>query len=141
MTTKLLVLLSFALTAYLTGVIWMVQLVHYPSFAQVPASAFRTFHQAHMARMGWVVMAPMVAELGLAAWLAWQLRTPAAGWGLALVVAIWLVTFLISVPLHNRLAEVGADAGAIKSLVQTNWLRTVFWTGRLGLLFGMMLNR
>ena len=65
MSVKLLLLLSFGLAAYLTGVIWLVQLVHYPSFAQVPPAAFRAFHQSHLARMGWVVMAPMVAELAL----------------------------------------------------------------------------
>ncbi|GAA4378717.1 hypothetical protein [Hymenobacter koreensis] len=138
MPVKLLLLLAFGLSAYLTGLIWVVQLVHYPAFAQVPPAAFRSFHQAHMARMGWVVMAPMVAELGLAAWLFWQGRSPAAAWGLGLVVAIWLVTFLISVPLHNRLAAVGYDAAAIASLVRTNWLRTALWTVRLGLTGAML---
>lgn len=128
-----LLLLNVVLAAYLTGVIWMVQLVHYPSFAQVPAAGFGAFHQAHLRRMGWVVMAPMVAELLLSGWLAWAGRAlgPAVWWSLGLVVGIWLVTFFISVPFHNRLTQDGYNYIAIDGLVRTNWLRTLAWSIRL----------
>jgi hypothetical protein len=141
MSLKLLVLLNFALAAYLTGLIWTVQLVHYPSFAFVGADKFVAFHRAHSTRMGWVVMAPMVAELGLATWLAWQGRALGGNvlWSLALVLIIWAVTFFISVPFHNRLAQ-GFDYIAIDGLVRTNWLRTLAWTARSSLL-GYMLWR
>ncbi|UOQ54398.1 hypothetical protein [Hymenobacter cellulosivorans] len=127
-----LLLLNFALAAYLTGVIWMVQLVHYPGFAQVSAAGFGAFHQAHLRRMGWVVMGPMVAELLLSGWLAWsgQALGPAVWWSLALVIVIWLVTFFISVPFHNRLAQDGYNYITIDGLVRTNWLRTLAWTIR-----------
>ncbi len=99
------------------------------------ADKFVAFHRAHSTRMGWVVMAPMVAELGLAAWLAWQGRALGGNvlWSLALVIFVWAVTFFISVPFHNRLAQ-GFDYIAIDGLVRTNWLRTLAWTARLGLL-------
>jgi hypothetical protein len=141
MSLKLLVLLNLALAAYLTGLIWTVQLVHYPSFALVSTDKFVAFHRAHSTRMGWVVMAPMVAELGLAAWLAWQGRALGGNvwWSLGLVVFVWAVTFFISVPFHNRLAQ-GFDYIAIDGLVRTNWLRTIAWTARAALL-GYMLWR
>ncbi|MCC3155842.1 hypothetical protein LJ737_01240 [Hymenobacter sp. 15J16-1T3B] len=129
----LLVLLNFAVTAYLTGVIWTVQLVHYPSFALVPAAAFPAFHRAHLARMGWVVMAPMVAELLLAAAWAWQARTGPALGALGLVGFVWVVTFLVSVPLHNRLAAEGWAYATVYGLNRTNWLRTLAWTLRFAL--------
>ena len=141
MSLKLLVLLNFALAAYLTGLIWTVQLVHYPSFAFVGVDKFVAFHRAHSTRMGWVVMAPMVAELVLAAWLAWQGRALGGNvlWNLGLVVFVWAVTFFISVPFHNRLAQ-GFDYIAIDGLVRTNWLRTLAWTARC-ILLGYMLWR
>ena len=93
--------------------------------------------------MSYVVLAPMVVELGLAGWLAWAGRATlpagAGWWSLALVVFVWAVTFLISVPFHNRL-EVGYDYVAIDGLTRTNWLRTVAWTVRAGLL-GWLLAR
>jgi hypothetical protein len=139
MSLKLLLLLNFALATYLTGVIWTVQLVHYPSFAQAARDTFPAFHQQHSNRISWVVMAPMVLELGLAGWLVWQGRALGQGvwWALGLVVLIWAATFFISVPFHNRLAH-GYDYIAIDGLVRTNWLRTLAWTARTGLLGSLL---
>lgn len=137
MSLHLLLLLNFALAAYLTGLIWMVQVVHYPSFGLVPKEAWVAFHAAHARRMGCVVAAPMVLELGLAIWLAWAGRAALPGgagwWSLGLVVLIWAATFFIAVPFHNRL-EKGFDYIAIDGLTRTNWIRTLVWTARTGLL-------
>ena len=143
MPLRLLLLLNFAAATYLTGLIWTVQVVHYPSFGLVPKAAWEAFHAAHTRRMGYVVLAPMVLELALAVWLAWAGRTALPGgagwWSLALVGLIWAVTFFISVPFHNRLAQ-GYDYIAIDGLIRTNWLRTLAWTVRAGLL-GWLLAR
>ena len=133
-----LLLLNLALAAYLTGVIWTVQLVVYPAFAAVDPARFVAFHARHSARISWVVLAPMVAELGLAAGLAWQGRTAPLWGAFGLVVFIWAATFFVSVPFHNRLGQSGYDYVAIDGLVRTNWLRTVAWTARLGLLGWVM---
>ena len=143
MTFRVLLLLNFAAAAYLTGLIWTVQLVHYPSFGLVPKAAWAAFHAAHTRRMSYVVLAPMVLELGLAIGLAWagrRLLPGAAGWwSLGLVGLAWAVTFFISVPFHNRLAQ-GFDYITIDGLTRTNWLRTLAWTARAALL-GWLLAR
>lgn len=130
-----LLLVNFLLAAYLTGVIWTVQLVHYPGFAQAARDTFPAFHEQHSRRISWLVLGPMVLELLLAAALAWQGPDLGAArwWQLALVVLVWAATFFISVPFHNRLAE-GYDYVAIDGLVRTNWPRTVAWTLRTALL-------
>ncbi|WP_460611317.1 hypothetical protein [Hymenobacter terrigena] len=137
MSLHLLLLLNFAVAAYLTGLIWTVQVVHYPSFGQVPKEAWEAFHAAHTRRISYVVMAPMVIESGLAIWLAWAgravLPAGAGWWSLALVVLVWAATFFIAVPFHNRLGQ-GYDYIAIDGLTRTNWLRTLAWTARAGLL-------
>ncbi len=131
---RLLLLLNFALGLYLTGLIWTVQVVHYPGFALVPPVAWSAFHRAHTARITWVVMGPMLLELALGGWLAW--RGPALGisawfgWGLyGLVLLTWAHTGLVAVPLHNRLGA-GFDAGLVQQLIQANWVRTIAWTLR-----------
>ena len=143
MSLRLLLLLNFDAAAYLTGLLWTVPLVHNPSFGLVPKAAWAAFHAAHTQRMSYVVLAPMVLELGLAAWLAWAGRGALPGsagwWSLALVLFVWAVTFFISVPFHNRLTQ-GYDYIAIDGLVRTNWLRTLAWTARAGLL-GWLLAR
>ena len=137
MSLHLLLLFNFAVAAYLSGLIWTVQIVHYPSFGQVPKEGWAAFHAAHTRRMSYVVMAPMVIELALAIWLAWVGRAGLPGgagwWSLALVGVNWATTFFISVPFHNRLAQ-GYDYIAIDGLTRTNWLRTLGWTARAVLL-------
>ncbi|GAC1587639.1 MAG: hypothetical protein NVS3B25_03740 [Hymenobacter sp.] len=143
MPLRTLLLLNFAAAAYLTGLIWTVQVVHYPSFGLVPKAAWAVFHAAHTRRMSYVVLVPMVVELALAAGLAWAgrggLPDGAGWWSLSLVALVWAVTFFVSVPFHNRLAE-GYDYIAIDGLIRTNWLRTLAWTARAALL-GWLLAR
>ena len=141
MSLKLLLLLNFGLAAFLTGLIWTIQLVHYPSFGLVGKAEFVKFHQAHTTRMGYLVLAPMVLELGLSLWLAGAAsgvcRAAPCWVALGLLGLIWAVTFFISVPFHNRLAA-GFNYIAIDGLTRTNWLRTLAWTARLALLGWMV---
>ena len=139
-----LLLLNFAAAAYLTGLIWVVQLVTYPAMTIVGKEEFARYHTAHTRGMGWVVGAPMVAELALAGWLAWAAYSV---WGastalgqLALVLVVWAVTFFVSVPFHNRLEAGGYNYIALDGLVRTNWLRTLAWTARAGWL-GWLLSK
>lgn len=43
--------------------------------------------------------------------------------GLGLTLIVWASTFLVQVPLHEKLA-LGFDASAHSALVNTNWIRT-----------------
>ena len=118
-------------TLFMTGVIWFVQVVHYPLFARTGAAGFADYERDHARRTSWVVGPAMTLELLLA--LALAARGGAAAWaGLALLAVIWLSTALVQVPLHRRL-QGGFDAAAHRRLVRTNWLRTAAWTLRAAL--------
>ena len=118
-------------TLFMTGVIWFVQVVHYPLFARTGAAGFADYERDHARRTGWVVGPAMMLELLLA--LALAARGGMAAWaGLALLAVIWLSTALVQVPLHRRL-QGGFDAAAHRRLVRTNWLRTAAWTLRAAL--------
>ena len=122
----------------MTGVIWIVQLVHYPSFGYVAADRFAAFSQFHRASIGLVVMPLMLLEAITAVLLLTRsgpgTPRPAFLLNVILLVLIWGITFFISVPLHEKLAH-GFDAQSIHRLTQTNWLRTALWSVRSGLLF------
>ncbi len=124
-------LLNIASTLYMVGVILTVQLVHYPLMNWVEPAQFREFHGAHSRQMTWVVLLPMVVELGTSGWLALQPLPGVPKWllwaGLTLAVLTWAATFFISVPLHGKLSG-GFDSGVHQALVRTNWVRTVLWT-------------
>ena len=129
-----------AATLVMTGVIWFVQVVHYPLFAGVGAAGFREYAARHGRRTTWVVAGPMLVELGTGAVLLWRRPAflPAAvAWvGAALLAVVWLSTWGLQVPRHAELG-VGFDARAHRRLVRTNWLRTAAWTARAALLAGV----
>ncbi len=117
----------------LVGLIWTIQIVHYPLFDHVDPSKWVEFHQSHSARIS-VVVGPMMAAEGLTAlWL--LIRRPASispllTWGGAVLVAVVLgATVSVSVPFHHRLGK-RFSADAHRQLVLTNWVRTIGWTMR-----------
>lgn len=115
----------------MAGVIWFVQVVHYPLFAKVGVDAFPAYHAAHARLTTWVVGPLMLAEAAAAVAL-WLLRpagaSPAQLWaGVLLVALIWATTFLVAVPRHGALAG-GFDPAVAAGLVTTNWVRTAAWT-------------
>ncbi len=127
---SLLFICHFAVTWALVGLIWTVQLVHYPLFAQVGSESFRRFHQRHTTQITWIVAPLMFIELSTMVWL---LTNGASGWwlvgSLVPLAGNWLSTWRIQVPIHTKL-EAGFDVGVHQRLVATNWFRTVAWTSR-----------
>jgi hypothetical protein len=122
---------------FMAGLIWFVQVVHYPLFDKIGKAEFTAYEQQHVRRTGWVVIGPMLLEAGLAAVLAWSPGGWQAWCGLALLAIIWLSTFLSQVPNHAIL-ERGFDKNAHRRLVRGNWVRTAGWSLR-GVLAMVML--
>jgi len=120
----------------MVGIIWFVQVVHYPLFSRVGAGGYPAYQSAHSRLTTYVVVPPMLVELGTGIWLALRpppFFPPALAWtGLALIAAVWLSTFFLQVPMHSRL-ERGFDAAAHRRLVASNWIRTAAWTARGGI--------
>jgi len=134
---EIIVLANLVVTGYLTGLIWTIQVVQYPLFAWVGEGAFVRYHQGHTTRISYVVAGPMVIELLLSVALA--LYHPAefpatAAWAcLLLTVLVWLSTFFVSIPIHDKLSS-GYDAAHIARLARSNWPRTAAWSARLVIL-------
>jgi uncharacterized membrane protein len=132
-----------ATTLYMTGLIWFVQVVHYPLKAYVGAESFRDYQAQHLQRTGWVVMPPMLVEAMTAVWLVLEPPlgvTSSLPWiGLALLGVIWLSTGIFQIPAHRRLEE-RFDPEVVRTLVRTNWIRTVAWTARAGVVTALMMG-
>lgn len=128
-----LLLLHAAATLYLAGLIWFVQLVHYPLMANVGSDHYATYQQRHERKTTWAVAPAMFIELGCAIWLVAQTPGNIAPWlvwlGLLLVILLWLSTAFVQVPCHKQLGK-GFDANTHRKLVNTNWLRTAMWSAR-----------
>ncbi len=119
-------------TFAMTGLIWLIQLVQYPLFDRVGREAFCEYEREHCRRITPLVLPLMTTELISSLWLGLH---PLAGLesllhsGAALAVALWVSTFLMQVPLHNRLSR-EFQATDHRRLVWSNWLRTVIWSVR-----------
>lgn len=125
---------------FMTGLIWTIQLVHYPSFHFVDPNKDISFTQFHVQRITPIVLPVMVVELFSAAWLAYFKPNTMTVLNFALVILIWLSTFFFSVPLHSKLA-LNYESNTISKLVKTNWPRTLLWSVRsIGLLY-LILNQ
>ncbi|MEE4273766.1 MAG: hypothetical protein V2I67_18970 [Thermoanaerobaculales bacterium] len=134
--TGFVVWLHVVATVFLCGLIWVIQVVHYPLMSEVPEDRFRGFHARHTRLISRLVVPPMLVELATSILLVWRCpdgvspALPATGAGLLLIV--WLSTFGLQVPAHRRL-ESGWDSQTHRRLVRTNWIRTWAWTLRAGI--------
>jgi uncharacterized membrane protein len=129
-------------TCFMAGLIWFVQVVHYPLMGAVAADAFPAYERAHQRRTTWIVAPAMLLEGGCALLLFGLSPSQAGGaelrWiGLGLLVVVWGSTFAMQVPLHSKL-ERGFDRPAWRRLVRSNWLRTIAWSIRAPIALAMI---
>lgn len=114
----------------MTGLIWFVQIVHYPMLARYPAEMFPKIAREHCDRTGFVVGPLMLVEAasgGLCVLAG--IQEPVFLLSIGLLGLIWLSTAVVQIPLHRRLLREW-DPRAARRLAQTNWVRTVAWTLR-----------
>ena len=127
-----------AATWFMVGLIWFIQIVHYPLLALVGEERFADYHRGHSRRISYLLAVVAVAEVVTAAGLLWTLPDErplvlAAG---ALLVLIWLTTAAVQVPQHAGLRP--GDSVGVDRLVAGNWIRTILWTTRGALVLWML---
>lgn len=131
--------IHWACCLMLTGLIWVIQLVHYPSFLWIDPSKFVKFTEFHGKRISLIVIPLMVIELATAVLLCFEMNSFVWRLNLGGVLLIWASTFFISVPLHIKLDKERHEP-TIKRLIITNWPRTVLWTARSIMIAGYMMR-
>jgi hypothetical protein len=140
---RLLIAHSF-ITAMMTGVIWFVQIVHYPLFALAGGANYPLYQRHHERGIRRVVVPLMLGEL-LTGVIVVILFPPVVSrslfqLSLVLLLVVWISTFSLQVPQHRRL-ESGFDVQAWQTLRRTNWIRTICWSLRLIILFLILIRR
>ena len=125
----------------MVGLIWLIQIVHYPLFKVVGINEFQTYHNRHSVMITPIVGPVMVIELISSILLVIfppknvSLTIPIIG--VILVFIIWASTAFLQIPQHNVLAN-AYELEAHNLLVQTNWIRTIAWSMRGFLLLYML---
>jgi hypothetical protein len=130
-------------TVFLAGVIWTVQVVHYPLFARIGPASFTAAMADHSRRITGIVLVPWALQGVTTAWL---LARPPAGvstlllWSAAALAALpVVVTLVASVPAHRALGG-GFDPRVHARLLATNWLRTAAWTAHAAVAVAILLS-
>jgi len=122
-----------AATFMMSGLIWFVQIVHYPLFLKIGEADFISYELDHKRYTSWIVGPLMLVE-GIAAIsiLIWRDSGLSIFWsllGLFILGFIHLSTILIQVPKHRELSS-KFDPKIIQALVKSNWIRTFGWSAR-----------
>ena len=122
-------------TSIMTGVIWVIQIVHYPSFHFIEKELYTAFQKFHMNKISIIVIPIMLAELitGMMLFLDKSSKSPFLIVSFVILVLIWLITGVFFSKAHNELMT-GYQELVVNQLVVMNWIRTLLWTLRLLLL-------
>ena len=122
-------IVQLAACAAMTGIIWMVQIAIYPLFGRLKGSTFDDYHAHYMTRVAYIIAPLMFIEaLCCTACLYlgdWQVMIPSS----LLLACVWASTAFIQVPQHAKLTP-----ETVRTLVLTNWIRSIAWTTRTALL-------
>ena len=122
-------------TSIMVGVIWVIQLVHYPSFKYVNESDYIIFQKYHMSNISYIVYPIMFTELTTAILIFFS-GEKSFFFMLSLICLflIWVITGVLFTKFHNILQK-GKDLKMIEKMIKANWMRTLLWTLRLIMIF------
>jgi hypothetical protein len=126
---ELISLSHFVSTLFLCGMIWVVHIVHYPSFNFVNENNWPAFHNFHTKRMTLVVVIPMTIELLSSCFLLYRQQNQMTFYYAFSAIAIWLLTAFLYVPIHQRLeSDIKSRQKFINLLNASHWPRFLLWT-------------
>lgn len=109
-------------------VVWLAQVIMYPSLAHIERDAFVSWHRKYTRRIAFFVIPLLCGQaivVGIMLYYDASLLTVLSA---ALIFACWASTSGLSVPCHVQLQRAGKDLQVIRKLVWTNLIRTVLWT-------------
>jgi len=129
-------LIHLSATSIMTGVIWVIQLLHYPFFHHLYRPKFSHYMQEHRYRISLIVIPVMLMELFTGIYLLYYSVSLQGLFiiGCLMLAAIWISTFKLQMRAHKQIVAI-YNQSAVNRLVKTNWIRTILWTARLILLF------
>ncbi|WP_375577597.1 hypothetical protein ABWH96_11090 [Marivirga tractuosa] len=112
----------------LVVLIWLVQLIIYPSFTYMEKANLIAWHPKYTFMISVVVMPLMLIQLSSTFYLTYINFNYILLIQCILIALLWASTFLQAVPLHNQIESGIEIKKAAKDLVQVNWKRTIMWS-------------
>lgn len=128
-------LIHLIATAMMVSIIWIIQILHYPTFLFVDKKHYTEFQIFHMKNISYLIIPIMLLELltGLYILLYNNMINFYFSASFGLLILIWIITALFFSKFHSELSK-KYNRDTILKLIRLNWIRTFFWTVRLGFL-------
>jgi hypothetical protein len=108
--------------------IWMIQLIVYPSFKYCDKEHLVSWHQKYSTRLAGIVIPLMLGQFVISMYQLYATFNYDSVIYALFVWSLWISTFLIFVPLHKTIASGNSTSIDLKQLVLKNWLRTILWS-------------
>ena len=108
--------------------IWMVQLIVYPSFLFFSDNNLFTWHKSYTKAIALIVIPLMLGQLGIVIYQVFLAQNIYTLVSIVFVVFLWGITLLKFAPMHQQISEGNTQIQLLKTLVQMNWIRTIIWT-------------
>ena len=128
-------LIHLIATAMMVSIIWIIQILHYPTFLFVDKKYYTEFQNFHMKNISYLIIPIMLLELLTGLFILLNIKMInfyfLASFGL--LTLIWVTTALFFSKFHSELSK-KYNRDTILKLIRLNWIRTFFWTVRLGFL-------
>jgi len=118
--------------------IWMIQLVVYPGLKYYNLTNLSKWHQAYTPAISIIVIPLMFGQLFISGYLVFNKTHFLNITVMILVILVWIITFAMAVPAHNKIANGIEPYKQIMDLIKINWYRTIIWT--LIFLLGVMIK-
>ena len=108
--------------------IWMIQLIVYPSFLFYTAKELIAWHKMYTKAIALIVIPLMLGQLGIIIYQVFLVQNTYTLTSIILVVFLWGITLLKFAPMHQQISEGNTHVQLLKKLVQINWIRALIWT-------------
>jgi len=125
-------IINLTAAAFLAGLMWFTQIVHYPLFTFIEKKSFIGYSIHQLKKTNYLFYIPMLVEGAFSILFMFDYPSTISSvvpfLCLCISTAVWLVSFGKIAPLLDKLNDEGLDAEIVEQLVKLNRIRTICWT-------------
>ncbi len=112
----------------LVVLIWIVQLIIYPSFLFYQKKDLLRWHDQYTSKIAMIVIPLMIGQFMTSSIQVAQQQTVYSIASSILIILVWILTFSQFVPMHKKITAGDITEIHLRQLVTCNWSRTILWT-------------
>ncbi|WP_031428166.1 hypothetical protein [Flavimarina sp. Hel_I_48] len=108
--------------------IWLVQVIIYPSFRYYSKRNLKRWHKKYMQVSAILIAPQMLGQLIITVLQCYDDQNSYTTMSLIILIILWAHTFYQFVPLHNAIKTAEKTSEITLKLVNYNWWRTILWS-------------